>query len=429
MSPARNRWLATLARLALLVVSLGFTAMVAELGFRLTGHGAIYDVYTNPSYLWQKDALLGWSHEPNARGTFIGPRPFPIEYETPIEINSIGLRGPEIAPKRQSEYRVLLLGDSVTVGFEVLYEQTFGELMQKKLERLFQVPVTVINAAVRGYGTDQLYLYYRERGHALNADLVMLIQSGNDPNDNMSLHRVRKPLGKPALALQPDGTLVRVDGPTTDYPLCSAWMLDENFEAKRMDGPLNRLTCELQTYLSHHSALFSVVASLLARMPSVVFFLKDLTYPQKQLDILSNHPEPLFLPWLIEPAYAAPTRTLAEAERALSTAIIIHLAREVEAHGQRFALIAGMGNRSMLDMGTIQAAGVASPVYRAASAPNDILRFRNDGHMNSAGHHRFAEALVPIVIAQAMAERPELARAASGKRPLPRSLRKTLRQN
>ncbi len=38
--------------------------------------------------MWQHDPLLGWSHEPNAEETFVGPRPWPIEFETPVSINS-----------------------------------------------------------------------------------------------------------------------------------------------------------------------------------------------------------------------------------------------------------------------------------------------------------------------------------------------------
>ncbi len=61
-----------------------------------------------------------------------------IEEETPVRaienrINSHGIRGPEIGPKRAGEKRTLLLGDSFLQSDEVAYENTVGQLLEQML--------------------------------------------------------------------------------------------------------------------------------------------------------------------------------------------------------------------------------------------------------------------------------------------------------
>ena len=58
----------------------------------------------------------------------------------------------------------MVLGDSAVAAFEVAYAETFVAQLERKLTHKLGLPVRVINAGVRGYGTDQDYLYYRERG-------------------------------------------------------------------------------------------------------------------------------------------------------------------------------------------------------------------------------------------------------------------------
>ena len=63
----------------------------------------------------------------------------------------------------------------------------------------------------------------------------------NEPNDNITLHRIRRPFGKPAFALGPDGSLeIRGSSPVPRYPPCSAWVLSETYEPTRVDGPGHR---------------------------------------------------------------------------------------------------------------------------------------------------------------------------------------------
>ncbi len=96
-----------------------------------------------------------------------------------IETNSLGLRAPELGPKTDDEFRVLVLGDSITFGDYVPFEETYTAL----LEKLFagrQPRVRVINAGLPGAGTsDELY-HYLEICDSVDADLVLIGMYLND---------------------------------------------------------------------------------------------------------------------------------------------------------------------------------------------------------------------------------------------------------
>lgn len=191
----------SLTNLFLVLVSVLICFLLLEAGFRLAGYQPIYKTYSKSSMLWQYDPLLGWSHIPDSEADYIGPRPWPVEFSTHIHINSIGLRGPEITAKKG--LRVLVLGDSITAGFEVPFNKTYSARLQDILNKQLNTPVQVINAGGRGYGTDQSYLYYKEKGKNLDADLVLFLHVSNDPLNNITLNRMRRPFGKPALHLIP----------------------------------------------------------------------------------------------------------------------------------------------------------------------------------------------------------------------------------
>jgi hypothetical protein len=76
-------------------VSVALTLLLFEVGFRIAGYEAIYEIYSKPWIFWKHDELLSWSHEPGASGYYVGPRPWPIEFRAFVSINSIGLRGPD----------------------------------------------------------------------------------------------------------------------------------------------------------------------------------------------------------------------------------------------------------------------------------------------------------------------------------------------
>src|SRR5206468_9793369 len=104
---------------------------------------------------------------------------------------------------------------------------------------------------------DQAYLLYRGRLRTLRPDVVVYDTSPNDPDDDVTLHRVRRPFGKPAFALGADGSVRLVGSPVLGYPLCSAYRLDDQGRIQRVDTIATRVSCRLETALADHSALFS----------------------------------------------------------------------------------------------------------------------------------------------------------------------------
>jgi lysophospholipase L1-like esterase len=392
----RGKRKGALGNVILLAASLALVCAVVEGALRLAGFVPIYEVYSKPELFWRHDERLGWSLEPGARGRYVGPRPFPVEFDSAIEINSLGLRGPEPAPRRPGELRVLVLGDSVVAGFEVAEEETFVARLAALLEGRLAQPVATINAGVRGYGTDQSLLWYRERGIALAPDLVVMVFSANDFDDNVTLHRARRPFGKGAFALRASGALEPVGLPVPRYALCSTWVLGAGYEPARSDGPIARAGCFLQTRLADRSALFTVVATSLARLPGLVQFLGsgdtggDGALARAAL-----------LPWSSGGARRAgwgggdPERAAREAE--LTSALLQALARDVRLSGARFLLMITPRHWERLDVRALAADRIEPhSVPLPAGLEPARLRFRNDAHFNALGHRFYAEGLAPL---------------------------------
>jgi lysophospholipase L1-like esterase len=391
-----------LGALALLLASLALTSGVAEVALRAAGYTALHQVYSRPELFWRHDPVLGWSLEPGAKGRFTGPRPYPIEFDTTIEINSLGLRGPEIGPRAPGELRILFLGDSFVAGFEVEQAETFTALFETRLARRLGAPVRVINGAVRGYGTDQSYLWFRERGRALGADVVVAVFSANDFEDNLTLHRARRPFGKPAFGLRPNGALELVGTPVPRYEPCSSWVLDGAYRPTRVDGAFARGACSLQTRLADRSALFTLVATSLGRLPGLVGLLNRLSHPAGE----TAAAQASLVPWPLASLHAelgsfasAPAgASRAEREGRLTTALLQALAREVRASGAGFLLLMIPQHWPRVDLRALRADRI-DPKYVTLSDAIDPsqIRFRNDSHLNALGHRLYAEGLTPVV--------------------------------
>ena len=66
-------------------------------------------------------------------------------------INSLGMRGEDIPPKGKNEYRILCIGNSYTKGLNVSDDQTFVDVLEKKLRNQYNSPViNTINAGRDG---------------------------------------------------------------------------------------------------------------------------------------------------------------------------------------------------------------------------------------------------------------------------------------
>ena len=96
--------------------------------------------------------------------------------------NAMGFRGPVVAvPKPPRVFRVILLGGSTTFGFQVEDDETIDAHMRHLLsERYPTTRFEVVNLALDGYDSYQIYQRLKSDGVALSPDLVILNTGIND---------------------------------------------------------------------------------------------------------------------------------------------------------------------------------------------------------------------------------------------------------
>ena len=155
------------ASLSLVVLLLGL-----EIGLRLRGtEQSLQPLFTD-------DPIIGYRPRPRAEMTYTT-----AEFSTRIRINSIGVRDEEeFGPKRSTEHRVVVLGDSMAMAIQVPMEATFAKRLEQELRR--EVPglqYRVIDAGVQGYGTVEEWLFFEKMIDLLEPDVVIVaVTVGND---------------------------------------------------------------------------------------------------------------------------------------------------------------------------------------------------------------------------------------------------------
>lgn len=228
----------------LVVVAL-ITAVVCELALRMVG----FQPYVAEAFVWQHDKLLGWSHKPEAQGMFSK-----IAFKQQIQINSKGLRERELAyEKPATTKRVVVIGDSMVVGFEVPLEKVFPRVAEAELLRAGQT-VEFINGGCRGYGTDQALLWLQGEGVKYKPDVVLYLFNRNDVADNWTLHRPAREFGKPAYHVDSAGKLALHGAPVPDYPHMQYLVLAEDGSAQEKPVSFSQRTT---LYLRSHVLIWS----------------------------------------------------------------------------------------------------------------------------------------------------------------------------
>lgn len=103
-----------------------------------------------------------------------------------FRINSRGLRADREYPYEKPEgvKRIVSLGDSFTVGYEVEVEQCFSSVLERELVAA-GYRVEVLNAGVSGYSTAEACLYLEREMLRYDPDLVLLNFYSNDLVDNI----------------------------------------------------------------------------------------------------------------------------------------------------------------------------------------------------------------------------------------------------
>ena len=170
-----------LKKLALLAFSLLLVALLLELFLRV----AFYHSLDFSMEMWKyavamkrsvPDPNLSFVHEPNTHAFLMGQD---------VKINSLGLRDREFSlTKSPGMYRILVLGDSTTLGWGVSFDDTASKILERELNAQ-HIPgydrFEVINTGVGNYDTVQEVTYYKTRGRELHPDMVILVYFINDP--------------------------------------------------------------------------------------------------------------------------------------------------------------------------------------------------------------------------------------------------------
>ena len=117
--------------------------LIIEVGFRINYHEKGWPK------MYKSHPDLGWVNRAGWHG---------IYQHRPVQINNHGLRDQEdVAPKRGNERRILLLGDSITFGYDIDFKETYGEQLEGMLNNHEKQKFVyrVLNAGVLGYNTEQ----------------------------------------------------------------------------------------------------------------------------------------------------------------------------------------------------------------------------------------------------------------------------------
>ena len=159
------------------IVSLVIFEILIQLAFPISG---LYSYSEHTDYLLQKNVNISFKWN---------------EFNTIIKTNSFGIRDDEINYNETDN--ILLLGDSFTFGHGVEHEETFGFLLEEKLNeqrlekkqkqdesRQSKRKIEVINTGHNGYDTRREYEFLTNYGDKFNPNIVVVNFLLNDPNSN-----------------------------------------------------------------------------------------------------------------------------------------------------------------------------------------------------------------------------------------------------
>lgn len=123
---------------------------------------------------YRADPITGFAHEPKAVG----------RYPTGIRAvaNSRGLRDHEVSlEKPPNTRRILVLGDSFTVGVNVEMEDAYPQVLERMMNEASDTPIEIINAAVGGMDPFQYAQYFEHYAPDYSPDMVIVgFFVGND---------------------------------------------------------------------------------------------------------------------------------------------------------------------------------------------------------------------------------------------------------
>src|SRR5258708_10540583 len=171
------------------------TLAAIEIILRVVDLRVLREGTSERSLTYRYDAELGWAPVPNSSSVVTTARTIHAQH------NSLGFR--DIEFERSARPTMLFLGDSFVWGVDAEANERFTDLLRDRLPGL-----TIVNAGVSGYGTDQEYILLQRIWPTIQPAVVSLtFCSANDRLDNGTNVRYDG-YQKPYFATAADGTLV-----------------------------------------------------------------------------------------------------------------------------------------------------------------------------------------------------------------------------
>ncbi|MFO0981926.1 MAG: DUF5989 family protein [Planctomycetota bacterium] len=369
-------------RLLAYLTSIVIVLLVLEGGARLIG--------MRPTVTINRfDRDLGWVKEPAS-----STRKQTSEYDIRFAINSQGLRDDEVPyQKPAGEYRILVCGDSFTLGYTVDRDDLFVDLLERALRQSGLPKAQVLNGGTEGYSTDQELAWLRREGLKYHPDLVILAAYQNDIYWNGETAYLDK--GKPRFSAAGDA-------------------------AEPENVPLEETG--RTSWLARHSAIAGTASNLLKalRYGSAMSFANASGVWMPREDAVVLRSEPAF----ITGAYARTRACLRGFHKTLQEAkipglvVLIPSREQVQDESrpdyqQKYRLAAPDWDP---DLPTTRLAQMCAEVGLDHYQPLAALRsaheqsraplyFAKDWHFNAAGNHVFADALARELGSSYLADR------------------------
>ena len=152
----------------------GLTLGAIELGLAIF-HPVPYSIETNMYF--EADPYTGYRLKPGGIGHY--------QMGIPAVANSHGHRDIEVTLKKPpGVFRILVIGDSFTVGANVRQEEAYPKVLEKHLKSVYGSRIQVVNSGVGGWQPFQYAQYLEHYGHRFEPDLILIgFFVGNDTFD------------------------------------------------------------------------------------------------------------------------------------------------------------------------------------------------------------------------------------------------------
>jgi lysophospholipase L1-like esterase len=165
------------SKAGLVVAAIGVAFGLCELGARM--------IFPRPP-IASREPQIAFLYDPEIRYVMAPTQKGWID-DGLITVNALGFRGPEVlTPKPQGRFRVVIVGDSLTMGWGVADDETYSARLARLLHQRFpNRDLDVVNLGIGGYNTRQEVTLLARNVSRLEPDLVLVGFYSNDVPDTL----------------------------------------------------------------------------------------------------------------------------------------------------------------------------------------------------------------------------------------------------